>query len=411
MTPLETEVLVVGAGPTGLALATALRRGGVAPIVVDRLATGHNTSRAAVIHAHTLDVLERIGVSGRLVREGLPLSRFSIRDRDELLVRLRFDALPSPFSCLLMLPQDRTEAILRDALVAAGGEVRWGCSVESLVGTPTSVEAVISTPGGRQAVRARYVVGADGMHSLVRQTAGIGFTGGSYEESFVLADVDLAWGHGHDEVMLFFSPAGLVVVAPLPEGRYRIVATLDVAPEQPGIEDIQALLDARGPARGAATVSKVHWSSRFRLHHRVADHYRRGPFLLMGDAAHVHSPAGGQGMNTGLVDACVLGELLADVVTGRRAEAALDRYEALRRPAARKVLGLAGRLTGMAMVKGAPKRFVRNLVLKTVNRLPIARRRLEMNLSGLSRRSAAVLPGKALGREVVQRDVERIEVA
>jgi 2-polyprenyl-6-methoxyphenol hydroxylase-like FAD-dependent oxidoreductase len=391
MKPLETEVLVVGAGPTGLALATRLHRGGVSPVVVDRLTTGQNTSRAAVIHAHTLDVLERIGVSDRLVHAGLALQRFSIRDRDDLLVRLRFDQLPSPFSCLLMLPQDRTEAILRDALAAAGGEVRWGWNLDSLVGTPRGVEAVFATPTGRQAVQARHVVGADGMHSLVRQTAGIGFAGGSYEESFVLADVDMAWGHGRDEVMLFFSPAGLVVVAPLPEGRYRIVATLDVAPEHPGMEDIQALLDARGPTRGAAKVSQVHWSSRFRLHHRVADHYRRGPFLLMGDAAHVHSPAGGQGMNTGLVDACVLGELLADVVTGRREESALDQYEAMRRPAARKVLGLAGRLTGLATIKGAPRRFVRNLVLRTVNRLPLARHRLEMNLSGLSRQSAAVL--------------------
>jgi 2-polyprenyl-6-methoxyphenol hydroxylase-like FAD-dependent oxidoreductase len=391
MTPVDTEVLVVGAGPTGLALATTLQQAGIAPVLVDRLTSGQNTSRAAVIHAHTLDVLERIGVSGRLVRDGLALSRFSIRDRDELLVRLRFDQLPSPFSCLLMLPQARTEEILRDALVAAGGEVRWGCSVESLVGTPQGVEAVLATPAGRQAVRARFVVGADGMHSLVRQTAGIGFAGARYEESFVLADVDLAWGHGHDEVMLFFSPAGLVVVAPLPAGRFRIVATLEQAPAEVGLAEIQALLDARGPTRGAARVSQVHWGSRFRLHHRVADHYRRGPFLLMGDAAHVHSPAGGQGMNTGLVDACVLGELLAEVVAGRRGEAALDEYERLRRPAARKVLGLAGRLTGMAMVKSAPKRFVRNLALRAVNRLPLARRRLEMNLSGLSRKSAAVL--------------------
>jgi len=263
--------------------------------------------------------------------------------------------------------------------------------VEELVEKEDRVEATIATPQGRRMISARYVVGADGMRSLVRQTAGIGFTGASYEESFVLADVDMEWDHGHDEVMLFFSPAGLVVVAPLPGGRYRIVATLENAPEHPAVTDVQALLDERGPTRGRGRVSAVHWSTRFRLHHRVADRYRRGRLILMGDAAHVHSPAGGQGMNTGLVDACVLGKLLADVVSGRRDESHLDRYETMRRPAARQVLGLAGRLTHMATMKRAPQRALRNVVLRIVNHVPAARHRLEMDLSGLSRRAASVV--------------------
>jgi 2-polyprenyl-6-methoxyphenol hydroxylase-like FAD-dependent oxidoreductase len=230
------------------------------------------------------------------------------------------------------------------------------------------------------------------MHSLVRQTAGIGFTGGSYEESFVLADVEMSWDLGRDEVMLFFSPAGLLVVAPLPSGTYRIVATLDNAPEQPGIADVQALLEARGPTHAVGRVSQVHWRSHFRLHHRVAD--RHGRFLLMGDAAHVHSPAGGQGMNTGLVDACVLGRILGDVVSGRRNDRHLDRYEALRRPAAQQGLQLVGQLTHMAIMQSAPKRFLRNFVLRTISLSPVFRRRLEMNLSGLSRRASAELHEK-----------------
>jgi len=385
----DTDVLIVGAGPTGLALANRLMRAGVTPIVVDKLTSGQNTSRAAVIHAHTLEVLEQLGVSDRLLGEGLKLARFSIRDRDRVLVRLRFDTLPTPYASLLMLPQDRTEHILREALAEAGGTVCWGSTVERLTETANGVEASVATPSGHRTIRARYVVGADGMRSLVREAAGIEFTGASYEESFVLADVDLDWGHGRSEVMLFFSPKGLVVVAPLPGGRFRIVATLENAPERPTLADVQALLDARGPTRGRATVSRVHWSTRFRLHHRVADRYRRGRLLLMGDAAHVHSPAGGQGMNTGLVDACVLGGLLADVVSGRRDAGQLDQYEALRRPAAKQVLALAGRLTHMATMKRAPQRLLRNLLLRIVNRLPAARRRLELNLSGLSRRSAA----------------------
>jgi 2-polyprenyl-6-methoxyphenol hydroxylase-like FAD-dependent oxidoreductase len=195
--------------------------------------------------------------------------------------------------------------------------------------------------------------------------------------------------------MLFFSPSGVLVVAPLPGGGYRLVGMLDGAPAQPGVAEMQGLLDTRGPIHGAGKVLRVHWSSRFRLHHRVADRYRSGRFLLVGDAAHVHSPAGGQGMNTGLVDACVLGRLLAEVLSGRKDDSALDLYEALRRPAAKEVLALAGRLTDMAILKGAPQRFLRNVALKTIGLLPVTRRRLEMNLSGLSRRAAAQLRGLA----------------
>ena len=386
-----TDVLIVGAGPTGLALATMLMRSGITPMIVEKLTTGQNTSRAAVIHAHTLEVLEPLGVSERLANQGLKLAKFSIRDRDRVLVRLSFDKLPTAYNCLLMLTQDVTEKVLAEGLAEANGVVRWGCTVESLIETAEGVQATIVSSEGKQTIHAQYVIGADGMHSLVRQTAGIGFTGDTYEESFVLADVEMNWDHGSDEVMLFFSPAGLVVVAPLPGGRYRIVATLDNAPQEPGLADIQALLDERGPTYGTAKVQKVHWSSRFRLHHRVADQYRRGRFLLMGDAAHVHSPAGGQGMNTGLVDACVLGRILSEVISKRKDDSYLDQYETLRRPAAQQVLQLAGRLTHMATMKSAPKRFVRNIVLRTIGLSPIFRRRLEMNLSGLSRRAAAEL--------------------
>ena len=387
----ETEVLIVGAGPTGLALATMLVRSGVVPVIVDKLTTGENTSRAAVIHAHTLEVLEKLGVSERLGERGLRLARFSLRDRDRVLVRLHFDTLPTRYNYLLMLPQDMTEKILAERLAEGGGAVRWGCTVEALSETPDGVRVSVVSGAGKETIRARYVIGADGMHSVVRQTAGIGFTGQRYEESFVLADVEMAWDHGREEVMLFFSPAGLLVVAPLPAGTYRIVATLDNAPEQAGVADVQALLDTRGPTHGVARVSRVQWSSRFRLHHRVADHYRRGRLLLVGDAAHVHSPAGGQGMNTGLVDACVLGRILADVVSGRRDDTHLDTYETLRRPAAQQVLQLAGRLTHMAIMKGAPQRVLRNSVLGIVSQFPGFRRSLEMNLSGLSRRAAAEL--------------------
>ena len=253
----------------------------------------------------------------------------------------------------------------------------------------------VASAAGTQIIAARYVVAGDGLDSLVRRAAGIGFDGEAAEGSFVLADVRMDWPLGRDEVSLFFSGPGMVVVAPLPGGAFRIVASLDDAPEHPGAAEIQALIDSRGPT-APSRVAEVIWSSRFRIHHRVARTYRAGRFLLMGDAAHVHSPAGGQGMNTGLVDAVVLGRVLAEVVEGRRSEAALDDYATMRRAAAVEVLALAGRLTRLAVTRSAPQRAIRNALFTLVAHLPPARRHLAMSLSGLARRHlAAAAPAAA----------------
>ena len=388
----QTEILIIGAGPTGMALSIALHQAGVDHLLLDRLSEGQNTSRAAVIHAQTLDSLATLGVTDQLVARGLKVGNFTVRDRDAALVRLRFDALPSGHPYLLMLPQDMTEEVLAARIATLGGVIHRGVTATRVEQDGTGARVRVNGPDGEQVISARYVVGADGMHSLVRQATGIGFEGGTYEDSFVLADVRLEWPLGQDEVSLFFSPAGLVVVAPLPDGSYRFVATMDNAPEQLSKSDIQAVLDSRGPQASNATVLDVIWSSRFRLHHRLAKSYRSGRLILMGDAAHVHSPAGGQGMNTGLIDAVVLGETLAGIVGRNRPETTLDLYESLRRPAAAKVLGLAGRLTDMATTRSIFKRAARNALLSFVNLNPIVRRRIEMNLSGLSRAELAHLP-------------------
>ncbi len=389
MLPDHTDVLIVGAGPTGLALAIALRQAGIDHLIIDKLASGQNTSRAAVIHAHTLETVEPLGVSDALMRRGLPITRFAIRDRDRALLQLGFDALPSAYRCLLMIPQDVTEAVLGDRLTALGGSVRRGVAAVSVAQDRDAATVTVETGGGRQDIAARYVVGADGMHSVVREGAGIAFKGSTYEESFVLADVKMDWPLGTGEVTQFFSPAGLVVVAPLPGGSFRVVATLDQAPEHPAKADIQQLIDTRGPAGARTEVREVTWSSRFRLHHRVVDAYRNGRLLLMGDAAHVHSPAGGQGMNTGLVDSVVLGQSLVKVLRGGQSDAVLDAYGTLRRQAAVEVLRLAGRLTGIATMRSGPRRMVRNGLLKILGALPPAKRKLIMNLSGLSRKALA----------------------
>lgn len=395
MLPSETDVLIVGAGPTGLALANSLQRAGVDHLLVDALEAGLNTSRAGVIHPHTLEMLGLIDMTTPLEAEGTQVTRFVIRDRDQTLLNLDFSKIPSAFQHMLLVPQSTTERVMADRLSDRGGAIHRG--IRATVMTADAHGAVVSldTPQGHRDIRARYVVGADGMHSVVRTAAGIAFEGAAYGESFVLADVWLDWPLPVDEVSLFFSPAGLVVVAPLPDGSFRVVSTMEDAPAEPTVADIQALLDARGPTRNPARVTGLTWSSRFRVHHRLAKTYRNGPFLLMGDAAHVHSPAGGQGMNAGLVDAIVLGEALTRVIKGGEAETVLDDYARTRRPAAEAVLTLASRLTNVATVHAGWKRRLRNMVLRMLNRFPPFKRTLTRQLSGIARRKMSVLPGAA----------------
>jgi 2-polyprenyl-6-methoxyphenol hydroxylase-like FAD-dependent oxidoreductase len=387
-----TDVLIIGAGPTGLSLSIALHQRGVPHVLIDRLEQGQNTSRAGVIHAQTLESLRELGVTDRLTALGLKLDTFTIRDRDHALLKLGFEGLPSAFPYLLMLPQNVTESVLAERIEELGGTVRRGVMAESIEQGPEGARVTVSQNDERRVISAKWVVGGDGMHSLVRRAAGVGFEGASYAESFVLADVHLDRAPAPDEVSLFFSPDGVLVVAPLPDGSYRVVATLKDAPAQPSAADVQALLDSRGTTDRRCRVLDVTWSSRFRLHHRLATSYRNGRLLLMGDAAHVHSPAGGQGMNTGIVDAIVLGRVLADIASGVRDEASIDLYQALRQPAAAQVIGIADRLTHMATVQSSLKRVLRNALLRVVGSLPFFKRRIAMNLSGLGRAALAEVP-------------------
>jgi 2-polyprenyl-6-methoxyphenol hydroxylase-like FAD-dependent oxidoreductase len=385
MLPTKADVVIVGAGPTGLALAATLAKSGAGFVLLDRLAEGANTSRAAVVHARTLEVLEALDVTDRLRAEGLVVPKFTVRDRDRALLTIRFESLPTRYPYTLMIPQNRTEAILLGRLRELGGDVNRPFALMDLRQDASGADLTVRSgeSGPTQTIRARYVVGADGMHSTVRERAGIGFAGGSYEQAFVLADVRMTWALGRDEVMLYFSPEGVMVVAPLPGGHYRIVATVDEAPENPSQADVQRLLDTRGPTSQAARVVELSWSSRFRVHHRIAAAFRARRVLLAGDAAHVHSPAGGQGMNTGIQDGVALGQALSAVVAGRAAESALDEYERTRRPVAQRVVSLADRLTRMATVKGRGTQSLRNAALRTLDHLPPFRKRLAMELAEL----------------------------
>jgi len=384
--PRDCEVLVVGAGPAGLSLAAELERQGAGGVLlVDRLAEGSNLSRAAVVHARTLEVLEPMGATTQLLRAGLALKVFRMREHDRVLANIPFDRLPSAYRCVLTCPQDRTEQILQQCLTSLGGTVTRPCRLARLMPGPDQVLADLETDSGTQQVAARFVVGCDGGHSFVREAAGIEFIGGTYEESFVLADLHMDWPLGADEASLMLSPDGLMVVVPFPGGHYRIVATVADAPAEPDLATVQALLDTRGPRLQRAMARDLIWSSRFRIHHRVAASFRKDRVLLCGDAAHVHSPAGGQGMNTGIQDAVSLaGPLIAALRQGDTA--GLDAWAAKRRHNAQRLVAMTDRITRIATARSTPARLLRNLALQTVNRLPPVQRRIAFRLAELDLR-------------------------
>jgi 2-polyprenyl-6-methoxyphenol hydroxylase-like FAD-dependent oxidoreductase len=370
--------LVVGAGPSGLTLAASLVKKGVATTVVDRQAAGANTSRAAVVNARTLEVLDGLDVSRRLLKEGIQAPRFTIRDGRRILIPVDFSVLPTDYPYSLMVPQATTERLLLDRLTELGGMV---IRPKTLTAVVQDADGVTATFDDGDVIGARYVVGADGMHSTVREQAGIGFAGGAYQESFTLADVRLRGDAPADEVILFWAKAGLTVVAPLPGEIFRIVAPVADAPEEPSAPFIQQILDERGLGAGRMVVTDVIWGSRFRIHHRVADTYRAGRLLLSGDAAHVHSPAGGQGMNLGIQDGVALADALAAAVGGA-SESVLDEYSAARRPIAQQVVEMTDRLTRLATLPRAA-RPIRNTAIGVAGRIPAVQRGLAMRLSGL----------------------------
>ncbi|OBK77442.1 FAD-dependent oxidoreductase [Mycobacterium sp. 1164985.4] len=374
---MNTDVLIIGAGPTGLAAAVALHSRGVTATVVDRQAAGANTSRAAVVNARTLEVLEGFDVARRLVKEGVQAPRFTIRDRGRILIPVDFSGLPTDYPYSLMVSQATTERLLLERLEELGGSV---LRPKTLTSVEQNANGVTATFDDSDTIRARYVVGADGIHSVVREQAGIGFVGSVYDESFALADVRLTGSAPEDEVILYWAKEGLTVVAPLPGGVYRIVAPVAEAPEEPSAAFVQQILDTRIGA-GALTVDEVIWGSRFRIHHRVADAFRAGRLLLAGDAAHVHSPAGGQGMNLGIQDAVSLADAVAAVLAGEP-DTRLDEYSQSRRPVAKEVVEMTDRLTRLATLPRAA-RPIRNTAIRLAGLVPAVRYGLARRLSGL----------------------------
>jgi 2-polyprenyl-6-methoxyphenol hydroxylase-like FAD-dependent oxidoreductase len=381
----QTDVAIVGAGPTGLALAAELHRLGVSAVTLDRLAAGDNTSRAVVIHARTLEVLEPLGVTPQLIAQGLAIETFRVRERSRVLATIHFSGLDTKYPFTVLCPQQTTEAILLSRLQALGGRVDRPCEVVAITDAADGVIVKYSRKDHVETLHAKWLVGCDGMHSVVREQALIPFEGSAYEESFVLGDVQMDWPIARDEVSLFFSDAGLTLVAPLPENHFRIVATLQDAPPTPSIADFQKILDERGPENATIRIRSLTWSSRFHVHHRLAKTFRKGHILLAGDAAHVHSPAGGQGMNTGIQDAISLADTLHQVLQ-QKDEAPLDAWQTKRREIAQSVVRLTDRMTRLGTAHSPAVKRLRNAVFDIIGHIEFAQHAIAQQLSELDNR-------------------------
>ncbi len=358
---LDCDVLVAGAGPTGLMLANWLATLGVRAVVADGKDGPTRESRALLLQARSIEVYDQLGLAGRVLTAAKRAEALAPGFGSRVYGRIRFGALGSrvtPYPYLQVLEQSRNEEILYDNLRALGGEVRWGEQVTSVAPAGGGVTATV---GGRT-VRARYCVGADGSNSIVRRSREIAFEGLTNPHMFYVIDATAVAGLVENSVNV--RPAGAEFLLGFPmTGRHnwRLIGLIrDDDGDGKVTEE-----DARARIRRyfAVTYGDSRWFATYRVHHRVAAAFREGPVFLAGDAAHVHSPVGGQGMNTGLQDAHNLAFKLADVIHGRADERWLDRYEAERRPVARKLVATTDRLFGFITSERRAARTARRMLV------------------------------------------------
>ncbi len=373
------DVLVVGAGPTGLALAAQLSQHGVRYRIIDAHSDRVHESRALAVQPRTLEVLAPFGVAGEMVEQGNPAVRVQLhtRRRSVQVALSDIGAADTAFPFLLFLSQAETERILARHLEQAGVTIERGVRLNSADLTATQPTCHLNHADGRsEAVTARYLVGCDGAHSTVREQAGIEFRGGAYPQTFVLADLEVDGLHPGDvhtyltgPSLLFFFPLG----AP---ATWRMLAIRK--PNHPAgdvtLPELQDIVTAytTEPLR----LHDPAWMTDFHIQLRGASRYRTGQVFLAGDAAHIHSPAGGQGMNTGIQDAVNLGWKLGLVAIGQADPALLDTYETERAPVGRAVLRYTNRLFTLATTNNPIARLARTRTVPVIAPLPLRSRRL-----------------------------------
>ncbi|MGV0742287.1 FAD-dependent monooxygenase [Mycolicibacterium sp. XJ870] len=371
---MNADVVVVGAGPTGLTLACGLQAAGVSVRVLDKADAPAVTSRALGLQPRGVEVLDRLGALGDLPMRGLPVQRVDVNVDGRPLASLpigRPTRLHGPAA--LLMSQADIEQALRDRLTALGGTVEWGRAVTGLVADQDGVTLRI----GDAEIRAGWIVGADGAHSVVRKSSDIEFPGVPIIERFLLADVHADLTQTREGATAWVSGTKMLAAFPLPgDDLWRLMAPapLDM-PDEAGPDQIVGYMASRLRDEAGATIASVVWTSSFRIQRRLADTYRRGRVLLAGDAAHIHSPFGGQGMNTGIGDGENLAFKLALVVAGRADATLLDTYEAERRPVARDVLQTTSGLTEIVVGQGRAARLVRDhIAIPLLNRSWMRRR-------------------------------------
>jgi 2-polyprenyl-6-methoxyphenol hydroxylase-like FAD-dependent oxidoreductase len=358
---LSCDVLVVGAGPTGLMMANWLVKLGVSVVVVDGKDGPTRESRALVLQARSIEVYDQLGISDVVLKAAHRAVALAPGFGPRVFGRIPLGAAGAgvtPYPWIEVLEQSRNEEILYANLRQLGGDVRWGAAVEALTQTADGVEATV--PG--ETIRARFCVGADGANSVVRRSRDIAFEGITNPHLFYVIDATATAGlvegainvrPGGEDFLLGFPMTG--------RGNWRLIG---LARDSDGDGEVSEA-DARARMRSgfAVTYGESRWYATYRVHHRVAAKFRDGPFFLTGDAAHVHSPVGGQGMNTGLQDAHNLAFKLADVIHGRAGDAWLDRYEAERRPVAKVLVSTTDRLFGFVTSQKLTLRAVRRAIV------------------------------------------------
>ncbi|HWS37905.1 MAG TPA: FAD-dependent monooxygenase [Actinoplanes sp.] len=377
MAELSCEVLVVGAGPTGLMLANWLTRLGVQVIVADGKDGPTRESRALVVQARSLEIYDQLGIGDQVLeaahRAGALAPGFGARAFGRIPLGALGDGMTA-FPFIEVLEQSRNEEILYENLQKLGGQVRWESPVTAVVQTDDGVEAKVAN----DTVRARFCVGCDGANSVVRKARRIAFEGVTNPHRFFVLDAVGARGLVPDAVNVRPERDDFLLAFPMRGGLWRLIGLVRESDGDGRLDEE----DARARLRRiyGVTYDRARWFATYRVHHRVAAAFRDGPFLLAGDAAHVHSPVGGQGMNTGLQDAHNLAFKLADVLHGTRKDRWLDRYEAERRPVARRLVATTDRIFNLVTSARPPIRLLRRILVPLV--APVAVRLLPRTPGG-----------------------------
>jgi 3-(3-hydroxy-phenyl)propionate hydroxylase len=407
-----SSVLIVGAGPTGLALALSLATAGVAVRLIDSRPAPATTSRAIGIQARTLELLDLFGLGETLALRGLRARAGNVYARSHRLVHLELSRMQSRYPFILLLEQTETERILSEALLRKGVQIERAVELESFEQGDDGVDVLLARSGGASMKgRFAYMVGCDGAHSITRHALGIGFAGRTLRQKFMLADLDVEWRLPDDEFHIFTSVDGLAAIFPMRSGHRLIAETLKepLAPARgPTLPQLQKVAAQRAGVELA--LSNLRWSSYFQVNSRLATRLREGRVFLAGDSAHIHSPAGAQGMNTGIQDALNLGWKLAFVLRGDAAPGLLETYETERYPVEEGVLRNTDLLTRMVSLRAKPLRLARDLIVPPLARTGLVQNLVRSTISQIRvsyrRGPAASLAGLAAGDRMPDVDIE-----